>query len=215
MGPVHGKREEMESYGDLEHHARRTQTEAKLALTRRWFFGLIAALPLAGRALAQEASVPLPDGSSETVEPSSLAKANVATLRRYMEAMNGGDIPAAVAFFAPDTRNHGKPVGKPGLMRVLTDLRNMFPDYHHEAVEITAAGDVVIARNKVSGTHKGVGKIPVEGGMLVGVPPTNKAFVVQHIHWWRFRDNLIVEHYATRDDLDMMQQLGLLPGHTS
>ena len=184
-----------------------------MAFTRRWFFGLAAALPLTGQALAQDESVPPPDGAAETIEPSPLAKANVATLRSYMAVMNSGDIPAAVAFFAPDTRNHGKPVGKPGLTRVLTDLKTMFPDYRHEAVEITAAGDVVIARNRVSGTHKGVGKIPVEGGMLVGVAPTNKAFAVQHIHWWRFRDGLIVEHYATRDDIEMMKQLGLLPGH--
>jgi predicted ester cyclase len=183
-----------------------------MALTRRWLLGLLAVSPFAVRATAQEGSVPAADETPETIEPSPLAKANVATLRRYMAAMNSGDIPAAVAFFAADTRNHGKPVGKPGLTRVLTDLRIMFPDYRHEAMEMTATGDVVVARNKVSGTHKGVGKIPVEGGMLVGVPPTNKSFVVQHIHWWRFRDGLIVEHYATRDDLDMMQQLGLLPG---
>jgi predicted ester cyclase len=132
-----------------------------------------------------------------------------------MVAMNGGDIPAAVAFFAPDTRNHGKPVGKPGLARVLTDLRTMFLDYRHDALEMTAAGNVVIARNRVSGTHKGVGRIPVEGGMLVGVAPTGKSFTVQHIHWWRLRDGLIVEHYATRDDLDMMRQLGLLPGQAT
>lgn len=186
-----------------------------MAFTRRWFFGLMAALPVAGRVIAQEDPVPLADGSPETVEALPLAKANVATLHRYMAAMNSGDVSAAVGFFAPDTRNHGKPVGKAGITRVLTDLRTMFPDYRHEAMEMTAAGDVVIARNKVSGTHKGVGKIPVEGGMLVGVAPTNKSFVVQHIHWWRFRDGLIVEHYATRDDLDMMRQLGLLQAQTS
>jgi predicted ester cyclase len=199
---------------DLSHHDALLGREAIMAFTRRWFFGLLAALPLAGRAVAQVDPVPAADGSPETIERSPLAKANVATLHRYMAAMNSGDVPAAAAFFAPDTRNHGKPVGKSGLTRVLTDLRTMFPDYRHEAVEMTAAGDVVISRNKVSGTHKGVGKIPVEGGMLVGVAPTNKSFVVQHIHWWRFRDGLIVEHYATRDDLDMMQQLGLLPTQT-
>jgi predicted ester cyclase len=182
-----------------------------MALTRRWLLGLIAALPFTERAIAQGGLVPAADGAPETIEPAPLTKANVATLHRYMTAMNSGNVPAAVAFFAPDTRNHGMPVGKPGLDRVLTDLRKMFPDYRHEAVEVAAAGDVVIARNRVSGTHKGVGTIPVEGGMLVGVAPTNKSFVVQHIHWWRFRDGLIVEHYATRDDLDMMQQLGLLP----
>jgi predicted ester cyclase len=182
-----------------------------MAFNRRWFFGLVAVLPFARRTNAQNGHVPAADGATETIEPSVLAEANVATLRRYMAAMNSGDVAAAVAFFAADTRNHGQPVGKPGLARVLTDLRTMFPDYRHEAIEVTAAGDVVIARNRVSGTHRGVGRIAVEGGMLIGVAPTNKSFVVQHIHWWRFRDGLIVEHYATRDDLEMMQQLGLLP----
>lgn len=164
------------------------------------------------RLAAPDMDVPPPDGPPETVESSALAKSNVDRLRAYMAAMNSGDIPGAVAYFAADTRNHGKPVGRPGLTRVLTDLRTTFPDYRHDALEISAVGDVVIARNKVSGAHLGVCKIPVEGGMLVGVAPTGRAFVVQHIHWWRFKDGLIVEHYATRDDLAMMRQLGLVKG---
>lgn len=186
-----------------------------MALARRWFLGLLAASPFASAAFAQEAAVPSADGAPETLEASPIAKANVAALRRYYDKLNAGDVPGAVAFFSPDTRNHGKPVGRPGLMRVLTDLRTIFPDYHHELVEITATSDVVISRNKVSGTHKGVGKAPVEGGMLVGVAPSNRAFTVQHIHWWRFKDGLIVEHYACRDDLAMMQQLGFLPAQAA
>lgn len=182
-----------------------------MAINRRWFFGLVAALPFAGRAVAQEGPVPPADGPPETIEPAAQAKANVATLKAYYAAFNGGDIAKAVGFYSPDTRNHGRIVGRPGLARVLTDLRTLFPDYRHDLIEITADNDVVVTRNRVSGTHKGIGKIPVEGGMLVGVPPTGKPFSVQHIHWWRFKDGLIVEHYATRDDLDMMQQLGLLP----
>ncbi|MET0374172.1 MAG: ester cyclase [Rhizorhabdus sp.] len=182
-----------------------------MSIARRSVFALLASLPFASRLAAQPpVQVPPPDGAPETLEPTALAKANVATLRRYYDKFNAHDIDGAILFFSEDTRNHGRPVGRPGLRRVLTDLTTMFPDYKHELVEITAAGDVVISRNKVSGTHKGVGKIPVEGGFLVGVAPTERAFSVQHIHWWRFRDGLIVEHYACRDDLDMMQQLGLM-----
>ncbi len=47
--------------------------------------------------------------------------------------------------------------------------------------------------------------------MLVGVEPTGKRFEVSHIHWYTLRDGKIVEHYANRDDLGMMRQLGLLP----
>lgn len=182
-------------------------------ISRRWFFSLATLFPFAARAAAMPDTVAPPDGPPETLEPAASATANVSTIKRFYEAFNGGDITKAVLSFAPDTRNHGKIVGRAGLTRVLTDLRTLFPDYRHELVEITAAGDVVVTRNRVSGTHKGVGHVPVEGGMLVGAAPTNKSFVVQHIHWWRFTDGLIVEHYACRDDLAMMQQLGLVPTH--
>jgi predicted ester cyclase len=51
----------------------------------------------------------------------------------------------------------------------------------------------------------------VNGGMLVGVPPTGRHFEVQHIHLMQVRGGKIVEHFANRDDLGMMKQLGLLP----
>ena len=62
-----------------------------------------------------------------------------------------------------------------------------------------------------SGTHEGVGRIPVNGGMLVGVAPTHRRFKAESIHWFKLKNGKIVDHYATRDDLSMMQQLGLSP----
>ncbi len=48
--------------------------------------------------------------------------------------------------------------------------------------------------------------------MLVGVEPTGKRFEVEHIQWYELRNGEIVDHYAARDDLGMMVQLGLYPG---
>jgi len=76
---------------------------------------------------------------------------------------------------------------------------------------MVAEGDSVVVRSRVSGTHRGVGKLAVNGGMLVGVPPTQKRFEVETIHWYKLRDGKIVEHCAGRDDVGMMRQLGLLP----
>jgi predicted ester cyclase len=76
---------------------------------------------------------------------------------------------------------------------------------------IRVVHDVVVVRCKVSGTHRGVGKLSVNGRMLVGVPPTGRRFEVSHLHWYRLREGKIVDHYGNRDDLGMMQQLGLLP----
>jgi predicted ester cyclase len=52
---------------------------------------------------------------------------------------------------------------------------------------------------------------PVDGGMLVGVQPTGRTFEVQHLHMYRMLDGKIAEHFANRDDVGMMRQLGLLP----
>lgn len=58
-----------------------------------------------------------------------------------------------------------------------------------------------MARYTLSGTHKGVQKLPfVHGGFLTGVAPTSLRFGVQHVHLFRFRDGLIVQHDAVQDN---------------
>ena len=78
-------------------------------------------------------------------------------------------------------------------------------------MDAVAERDSVIVRTKITATHLGIGKLPVNGGMLIGVEPTGKSFEAQHIHWYELRDGKIVDHYAIRDDVGMMQQLGVLP----
>ena len=140
-----------------------------------------------------------------------LTAQNIAVLRDWTERANHGDIKHAIDTFALNTRNFGEPVGREGVRHVLEDIYATFPDMQSKIIEIVAVGDSVIIRYSVSGTHKGVGKLPVNSGMLVGVAPTQKHFEVQHIHWFKMKDGKIADHYATRDDIGMMQQLGLLP----
>jgi predicted ester cyclase len=46
--------------------------------------------------------------------------------------------------------------------------------------------------------------------MLNGIVPTGKSVKVLQFHSFRIRDGLIDEHAAVRDDMGMVQQLGLL-----
>ncbi|MDX6381873.1 MAG: hypothetical protein QOI57_2897 [Rubrobacteraceae bacterium] len=46
-------------------------------------------------------------------------------------------------------------------------------------------------------------------GRVVG-PPTGKRFSVEHVHWHRLADGKLVERWGVRDDLGMMQQLGVI-----
>ena len=138
-------------------------------------------------------------------------KRNEDVVRDFVESINRGDVRSALLDLAEDAKNFGRPVGREGFRQVLEDILTTFPDWHMEIEEMVAKGDSVIVRLKVSGTHRGIGKLPVNGGMLVGVAPTQKHFEVQHIHWLKLRDGKIADHSATRDDIGMMRQLGLLP----
>jgi predicted ester cyclase len=137
--------------------------------------------------------------------------ANLAVIRTQIEEQNRGDWRTALDVYTPNSKNFGRPVGRAVLARIFEDIWGTFPDWHVDILDITAVGDSVIVREKTSGTHEGVGKIPVNGGMLVGVPPTHRRFEAESIHWFKLKDGKIADHYATRDDLAMMQQLGLSP----
>jgi predicted ester cyclase len=136
---------------------------------------------------------------------------NIAVVRAQHEAFNRGDWKAALEPYTDESKNFGRRVGRGVMYRIFEDIYTTFPDWHAEIKEIKAVGDTVIVRVVTSGTHKGVGKIPVNGGLLVGVAPTNKHFEADAIHWIKMKDGKIVDHYATRDDLAMMEQLGLSP----
>jgi hypothetical protein len=71
------------------------------------------------------------------------------------------------------------------IRRGIEDILATFPDWHMEIIELIAKGDSVVARFTVTGTHRGVGKFPMNGGMLVGVQPTGKHFSVEHILWMK------------------------------
>jgi steroid delta-isomerase-like uncharacterized protein len=141
-------------------------------------------------------------------------------VQRWFDFINRGDWRQAAELFAPDVQHlsgnwqsgtESIARGRTGLAGSLEDIFRTFPDWKMEIVNMVADGDSVAVRCRVSGTHKGVATRALNGGFLVGVPPTGKHFVVQHIHWFKVRNGLIVEHSAARDDLGMTQQLGLLP----
>lgn len=136
---------------------------------------------------------------------------NCEIIRRQIEKWANGDLRSIAEDFAEETRNHGVAVGRGGVRMVIEDIWRTFPDWRGKILEIAAEADSVVVRLNISGTHLGVGRLPVNGGMLVDVPPNGRSFAVQHIHWYKLRGGEIVDHYANRDDLGMMQQLGLLP----
>jgi steroid delta-isomerase-like uncharacterized protein len=127
--------------------------------------------------------------------------------RDRVEALfNRGELDRVEEFVTDDFVNHeawkGEDPGYEGFRLRLRRLRDAIPDIHMDVHEVLAEGDLVAYRATLSGTHT---------GNLMGVPGTGKTFKVQHIHMLRMRDGKASEHWAARDDLGMMMQLGVIP----
>jgi steroid delta-isomerase-like uncharacterized protein len=136
-------------------------------------------------------------------------EANKATVQHlYEQLFNQGNLSVADEVIAPDFINHNAPPGSnrgPESMRqTITTLSTAFPDMHYTVEELVAEGDTVVARVTMSGTHRGLG--PVQG-----IPPTGRSVRQDQMHFIRLRDGKVVEHRAVRDDLGVMQQLGVIP----
>jgi predicted ester cyclase len=136
---------------------------------------------------------------------------NLSIIRREYELISAGRIEDAAALFSDPTRNHGREVPRRAVLAILQDIKATFPDWSFPIEDIAATGQAVMVRCRFRGTHQGIGRLPVNGGLMIGVPPTGKQMDVQHIHWYVLKNGLIAEHWACRDDVAMMQQLGLLP----
>ena len=136
---------------------------------------------------------------------------NKATVQRLVEALNSQDVEAAAACYANTGRNHGRVAGPAGMKRVYENLYAAFPDYHLEIQALFGEEDRVALQLLMTGTHLGQPELPVFGGLMHNEKPTGKSVSVLNIHLYQMKDGLIENHSAVRDDLGMMQQMGLLP----
>jgi predicted ester cyclase len=137
---------------------------------------------------------------------------NKITIWRMFKTIEQKGFTAQSEFFAEQVINHGVSIDRDTIRTILQDILITFPDVKMAPLNIVAEGDWIVAHCAFSGTHKGIGQHPlVHEGLLFGAPPTGKSFKTQHIHMFRLNDNLIVEHWAVRNDVGMARQLGLLP----
>ena len=82
------------------------------------------------------------------------------------------------------------------------EARTAFPDFRVRVVDSISEGEEIVARWEAEGTHT---------GPLMGIAPTNKHVKFTGATIYRFRDGMIVEAWWNRDELGLMQQLGVLP----
>lgn len=131
---------------------------------------------------------------------------NKELVRRALGLLADGDLDAVDEVIHPEFVNHeaaaGRPGGPEGMRQTAEWLRATFSDLRFEEQDIVAEGDRVVVRVLFKGTHS---------GELMGIPATGKAFEIQQFHEYRVRDGKLAEHWACRDDVGLLRQLGVLP----
>jgi steroid delta-isomerase-like uncharacterized protein len=130
---------------------------------------------------------------------------NKALVRRWFdEVFNRQDLAVMDEIVAEDIVNHaGRDLvtmaGREGYRTLLRQLFIGFPDWHFEVEDVIAEGDRVVVRTTMRGTHQGVFR---------GVAATGRRVTWEHIHIFRVIDGKLAEHWACRNDIGILQQLG-------
>jgi steroid delta-isomerase-like uncharacterized protein len=126
-------------------------------------------------------------------------------MRFYEEVWNRGNLDVTSEVFAPEYVRHDlRPSevlpGPAGQAKIAADFRAAFPDLEMEVDLILAEEDLVAARWTTEGTNTGRW-----GGHL----PTGKWARFSGVNIFRFRDGKVAELWNHRDDLGLVQQLGV------
>lgn len=126
--------------------------------------------------------------------------------RIWGEVWPGCQVDVLPEVIHPEWVNHAPPRDKYGLegaRAVVLQLREAFSDLHYEILDIIGDGDRVATYCRASGRHTG----PYQG-----IPATGRRFSSEQVHILRFSAGKAIEHWAVRDDLQMLRDLGVLPG---
>jgi ketosteroid isomerase-like protein len=148
--------------------------------------------------------------------PMAAERDNAAVVRGFWDRVwNNGELPAIEELVDDDFTNFGirRPGGHAALRHIVTAWRTAFPDLHMEVQQEITCGDTVVHQVMARGTH--LGEFPPGIGprrVLGAMPPTGRSFEADQIHIHHVRRGKITGHSATRNDLLMIGQLGLLPG---
>jgi predicted ester cyclase len=142
-----------------------------------------------------------------------MSEANKELVRRHFEELwNHKDLAVADELMARDYLEHavapfgqtepGRVNGPMAMRQTAQWLLTQFPDLQMTIEAMVAEGDTVAVRVPSEGTNLG----PLNGV----VPPTGKRFAARQSHWFRVADGRLAEHWATREDLVAMLQLGVV-----
>jgi predicted ester cyclase len=126
--------------------------------------------------------------------------------RTLEEIFPNGDAAALAEVVHADVVNHEAPPGAPqgldGMTQTMRWLGRAFSDRRYEIHQVVGEGDTVVVYCTFHGRHT---------GEFMGLAPTGHSIAARQVHVVRFQGGKGIEHWAVRDDLAMLRQLGALP----
>src|SRR5207249_9202259 len=133
-------------------------------------------------------------------------EANKALVRRFYEEIDKGNLEAMDELVAEDYIDHSPPPfpvapGREGLKQAFRLFWEATPGYHQIEDQI-AEGDKVVTRLTAYGKHE---------GDLPGIPRTGNDMKMTAVAIHRIADGKLVEKWSDKDQLALLQQLGVIP----
>ena len=98
------------------------------------------------------------------------------------------------------------PQGREGLRATVAVLEHDLGPGRLEVHHVVAEGDTVVVHLTLHGVHR-ASTMP----LLTGVPVTGREVRWAFVHLFRVTDGLVAEHWACRDDVGLLAQLGAWP----
>lgn len=132
---------------------------------------------------------------------------NAVAVRFFDSAWNRGDLAVVDELVTPDSVDystlHGEPEhGTESFKGIITMFRAAFPDIHLTIDDEIYAGDKVVHRWTLRGTHQ---------GPLMGAPATGKKVAFTGTTIVQMKGGKIAARWSNLDMLGLLQQLGLAP----
>jgi C-1 hydroxylase len=127
---------------------------------------------------------------------------NKAMIHSFTEALNNQNLSLLNELMVPDYVEHTvKLEGLERWKKYVTKFLKGFPDLKVTIEDIIAEGDKVWTRVKITGTHK---------GEFRGITSTGKTITQKCVWIDRISDGKFVESWSVDDNLDFLEQLGVI-----
>jgi steroid delta-isomerase-like uncharacterized protein len=131
---------------------------------------------------------------------------NIEYAKKQIAALNARDLDGYLSridgsYVGQSETAPGPIQGREGVRQNLEGILRAFPDLRIDVEQIIASGDSVVARMRMTATHK---------GSFAGIAPTNKSVVLEACSVVEIRNGKAIKGRLYADNATLFQQLGAL-----